>query len=172
MVRENDGFTVSGPGELVALQRALASFAGLAVDGAVLGFARGSALDIETTCAVLSAAPTLRATFHRAFDVAGSPDAAIEALQNVPQIDRILTYGGDGDWAARCQRLARYSARAGARLAILAGGGVDERALQALQVEGSVREAHVGRAAREPQVPSAPVSAERVRRLKKAAVSS
>ncbi|MGH9370542.1 MAG: copper homeostasis protein CutC [Vicinamibacterales bacterium] len=166
MVRETDSFTVAGAQELTALQRALAAFADIGVDGAVLGFAKGGAPDLQTTTAVLSAAPTLPVTFHRAFDSLGDPLAAIDALQSLPQVDRILTSGGSGDWAARCRRFAQYTARAGSRLTILAGGGVDADGVQMLASTGCVREAHVGRAACEPPRPGAPVAAERVKSLR------
>jgi copper homeostasis protein len=166
MVRESDGFSVTGPRELTALQRAIASFAALAVEGAVVGFAREAVLDIGTTNAVLSAAPALPITFHRAFDIARDPAAAIDELRGLSQVDRILTAGGTGDWTTRCDRLEQYAAHAGAQFTILAGGGIDAAGLQVLAAARSVREAHVGRAAREPQLPGAPVSVDRVRRLK------
>lgn len=166
MVRESDGFGVSGAGELAGLQQYFAALAALGVDGAVLGFARDGELDLDTTRLVLSAAPSLRATFHRAFDTLADPLGAVDALATVPQIDRILTSGGTDDWAARCGRLTQYQMRAGSRLTILAGGGVDEEALRLIASTRCVGEAHTGRAACHPQRPGAPVSAERVRHLK------
>jgi copper homeostasis protein len=168
MVRESEGFTIAGPAELAALQRAFASFAELGVDGAVVGYARNGQLDLETTRAVLSAAPALPVTFHRAFDAAHDPIAAIDTLCSLSQIDRILTSGGGGDWTARCRRLEACAVRAGARPAILAGGGVDADALRVL-ASSSIREAHAGRAACDPPRPGAPVSADRVRQLRLAA---
>jgi copper homeostasis protein len=169
MVRESDGFTIAGPRELEALRRAFASFADLGVDGAVVGYAHDGDLDLDTTRAVLSAAPGLPVTFHRAFDAARDPFAAIDALRSLPQVDRILTSGGSGDWPDRCRVLKKYGAHAGAGLAILAGGGVDADALEALAASGAVREAHAGRAACDPPRPGAPVSAERVTILRLAA---
>lgn len=169
MVRETNTFTVSGPAEMQALQRAIAAFAALGVDGAVLGFARDGRVDVETTRQVLEAAPGLAATFHRAFDALPDPLAAIDAVAGMPQIDRILTSGGTGSWMARCQRLRQFGDRAGDRLGILAGGGVDEEGLQALAASRCVREAHVGRMACEPQRPGAPVAAARVSRLRELA---
>jgi copper homeostasis protein len=166
MVRESDGFSTTGARELLALQRAFASFAELGVDGAVTGFARDGMLDVETTTAVLSAAPALRVTFHRAFDSLLDPFSALDTLRTLPQIDHILTSAGSGDWTARCRRLEEYVPRAGAHLTILAGGGVDAEGLRILASTRSVREAHVGRAACEPPVPGAPVSVDRVRRLR------
>jgi copper homeostasis protein len=171
MVRESDRFSVADSRELTALQRSMASLAELGVDGAVLGFTRGDRLDLETTKAVLSAAPALAATFHRAFDDLRDPAAAIDALCAVSQVDRILTSGGRGDRMARARQLDEFATYAAPRLTILAGSGVDALLLQALAASGCVREVHVGRAAREPQEQTAPVSVDRVRQLRKIAAS-
>jgi copper homeostasis protein len=64
-------------------------------------------------------------TFHRAFDSLVEPDHAIDVLADHAQIDRILTSGGTGSAQERCARLAQYVARAGSRVTIIAGGGVD-----------------------------------------------
>jgi copper homeostasis protein CutC len=66
----------------------------------------------------------------------------------------------------RCARLGTYSARAGARVAITAGAGVDEEAFTLFAKAGCVRAIHLGRAARDGRNPEAPVSAARVRRLR------
>jgi copper homeostasis protein len=167
MVRESDGFGVAGSDEVLRLQRIFAALADLGVDGAVTGYARDGVLDEATTRAVLSAAPSLPVTFHRAFDSLRDQLAAVDVLAGLPQVDRILTSGGSGDWPARCARLARLSAHADPRLTILAGGGVDAEGLEVLASTGCVREAHVGRAACEPASTGAPVSPERVRALRR-----
>ena len=166
MVRESDGFGITGPGELRTLQRTLGILADLGVDGAVVGFARDGRLDLDAIRSVLAAAPHLPVTLHRAFDSVTDPLTAIDEALAFPQIDRILTSGGEGDWPARCRRFEEYAARAGSRLTFLPGGGVDDQALATLAASKCVREAHVGRAAREPQVATAAVSAARVRRLR------
>ena len=94
------------------------------------------------------------------------PLTAIDQVLLLPQIDRILTSGGDGDWPARCQRFKDYATRVGPRITFLPGGGIDDQALVALAASKCVSEAHVGKAAREPQVATAPVSATRVHLLK------
>ena len=171
IVRDADRFSVADSRELTALQRSIASLADIGVDGAVLGFMRSDELDLETTKAVLSAAPALAATFHRAFDEVRDPAAAIDALCGVPQVDRILTSGGSCERTARCRQLDELATYAAPRLTILAGSGIDALLLQALAASGCVREAHVGRAAREPQHQTAPVSVDRVRQLREIATS-
>ena len=108
-------------------------------------------------------------------DALDDPLAAIDAIAALPQIDRILTSGGEGPAADRCRRLAEYAARAAAAgrararppIETIAGGGVDEDVLSAIARTGCVREVHVGRAARDGVDRDAPVSAAAVRRLRR-----
>lgn len=164
MVRENDGYELR-TGELHQLRRAAAEFAALGVDGLVIGFASEGEPRLDDVARVLEAAPGVRATFHRAFDQLRDPLNAIDAITALPQIDRILTSGGSGTPEERAARLARYSARAGNRLTIIAGYAVDEAMIAAIARTGCVREAHVGRAVRERDSQQGTVLAERVRRL-------
>jgi copper homeostasis protein len=166
MVRESDGFSVGSDDELETLKQAFAAFAALRVDGAVLGFTRDGALDADVMQQVMSAAPGLPVTLHRAFDHVDDRLAAIDSARMLRQVDRILTDGGGGDWSLRCERLRQFAGRAGDRLKILAGGGVDETALRRLASARVVSEVHVGRAARDPQVATAKVSAARVAHLR------
>lgn len=165
MVRENAGYALN-PAELPALRRAAAEFAAAGVDGIVIGFAHGDRLALDDLARVLDEAPGVRATFHRAFEAVADPLAAIDALAAVPQVDRILTSGGEGSPAERCARLRDYTARAAGRLKIIAGGGVDEEALALFAREGCVSEVHVGRIARENGQQETPVSEAQVRRLR------
>jgi copper homeostasis protein len=171
MVRENAGYATDRL-ELPVLRRAAAEFAAAGVDGIVIGFVRAGEPAIDDLACVLEAAPGVRATFHRAFDVVSDPLRTIDALTGLAQIDRILTDGGEGASAKRCERLRAYAARAAGRFTLIAGGGVDDDALAAFARAGCVREVHVGRAAREGGDPEGPVSVARVRRLRALAEGS
>jgi copper homeostasis protein CutC len=118
---------------------------------------------------VLQAGPSLRATFHRAFDALPDPEAAFRILQRYSQIDHVLTGAGTGAWASRCATLACYARWAGPRTTILPGGEIDEEAIRALAACDGVTEVHVGRAARIGRAIDGPVSAESVRALRRAA---
>jgi copper homeostasis protein len=165
MVRENASYAMRD-GELAVLQRAAADFESLDVDGIVVGFSRDHMMALDEVQRVLSAAPRVRATFHRAFDDLTDPLSAIDAVAQAPQIDRILTDGGTGSPATRAVRLRQYVARAAGRVEIMAGGGVDEEAFAWFARDGCVREIHVGRAARQGVDPDERVSAACVRRLR------
>jgi copper homeostasis protein len=165
MVRENAGFDTDA-GELRRMRDAIAEFCVAGVDGFVIGFARRGAPALDEVAAALDDTAGVRATFHRAFDSLDDPFAGIDAIAQIPQIDRILTSGGEGKREARAARLRACVERAGSRFTIIAGGGVDEEMLAHLAAEGCVEEVHIGRAARLGNDRNAAVSVERVRRLR------
>jgi copper homeostasis protein len=115
---------------------------------------------------VIEAAPDARVTFHRAFDTLTDRHRAIAQLSAVRQIDRILTDGGDGSPADRCDRLRDISASAAAHLTVIAGGNVDQQTFIRIVETRCVREVHLGRAVRPGHDRAAPVSADLVRRLR------
>ena len=165
MVRENGGFETSDA-EIEVLRAAAWNVAKLDVDGLVAGFARSGDLSLAEFSAVIEAAPGVPVTFHRAFDSLTDQVSAIDRLCTIRRIDGILTSGGEGTVAERCARLRQFVERAGSRLTIIAGGGVDFEAFGALARDGAVRWLHVGRAARDGQDPEGPVSTASVRRLR------
>jgi|SRR5262245_40225799 len=168
MLREHDGFDLRD-GELSVLQRAAAAVAALGVDGVVLGFAQHGGLNVPDMRRVLTTAPGVRVTLHRAFEAVADWRAAIHELTALAMADRILTSGGEGSMEGRLARLREYQAYAGDRVTILAGGGVTEGMIALLARTGGVAEVHVGRAARENDDPEGPVSAARVRYLRELA---
>ena len=164
MVRDSDGFRCGSDDERRALAEHAAAFAALQVDGLVVGWTHERGIDEETLGCVLGAAPSLRATFHRAFDTLSDPEAAFRVVRQYPQIDRVLTGAGAGAWASRCRTVRRYTRWAGPHVVILPGGGIDGEAVAALARCGAA-EAHIGRAARVGHTVDGPVSAEAVRAL-------
>jgi copper homeostasis protein len=169
MVRETDDFLCSRPGELERLCDSARALDAIGVDGIVLGFESGGTIDEATLAALLAAAPRVRATFHRAFDAAVDPLAALETLKRYPQVDRVLTGGGAGTWRERCLRLAPLAVHAHPGITLLPGGGIDGDAIELISRTPLLTEAHVGSAARVPAQPLAPVSASAVRDLRQRA---
>ena len=172
MVRENAGFGATRS-ELGAMRDTAAALADIGIDGLVVGFTTASGEPgLDDLRSVLSAAPSTRATFHRAFDALADPLAAIDALVGVAQVDRILTGGGDGSDNERCTRLQTYTARADGGLTLIAGGGVTASMIDLIVRTRCVTEVHVGRAARDDIDSTSPVRAESVRRLKELVADS
>jgi copper homeostasis protein len=148
MIREAANFTVADGDELERLCMAAREFEKIGVDGVVLGFVNDGEPDIETTRKILASAPKLKATFHHAFEETADKFAAIEKLKILPQIDRILSHGGKTTGRERCENLASYSKAARPNIEILAGGGIDAEMISLLRNKTSIREFHIGRAAR------------------------
>ena len=165
MVRENAGFETTGE-ELEELRAAAWSFTKLAVDGLVVGFAKSGELSLPEFASVIEAAPEVPVTFHRAFDSLNDQLSAIDTLRTIRRVDGILTSGGEGRAEERCARLHQFVERAGSRLSIIAGGGVDLETFELLARSRTVSWIHVGRAARDGKDPEGPVSVASVRRLR------
>jgi copper homeostasis protein len=165
MVRENAGYETSDA-EIEIMRAAAWNITKLGVDGLVVGFAKSGELSLPEFTSVIDAAPGVPITFHRAFDSLSNPLAAIDTLSTNQRIDRILTSGGDSPADERCTHLREYAVRAGSRVTIIAGGGVDVEMFRLLVERRTVREIHVGRIAREGGNAEGPVSAASVRRLR------
>lgn len=148
MLRESPTYRTNDTDEVDRLCRAADTFASLDVDGFVLGFLNDGEVDVELTQRVLACAPHTRATFHHAFEDAKDKLCALADIKRLPQVDRILSHGGTNQLTSRVQRLAEYAHAAAPELTILAGGGIDAKAIEGIQRATRIREFHVGRAAR------------------------
>lgn len=148
MLRESPSYRTNGPDEVRQLCRAAEAFASLDVDGFVLGFLNDGEIDVELTQRVLACAPHTRATFHHAFEDAKDKLRALTEIKRLPQVDRILSSGGTDHLVSRVHRLAAYNHAAAPELTILAGGGIDSKAIVEIRRATRIREFHVGRAAR------------------------
>lgn len=166
MLRESDSYQVASNDEVERLCCQAAELAALRVDGLVLGFLRGGEIDHELTERILSSAPALQATFHRAFDEISDPFRGLAELGRFRQIDRVLTSGGPGSWTAeKIDRLSLYHQTAGGRPMILVGGGVDASVIKALRSRTDLAEFHIGRAARIPATADGSVASALVNKL-------
>ena len=168
MVRESDGYAIADELEIERLCEAAAAFSNLNVDGLVLGFLKRDAIDLDLTSRVLACAPKLKATFHHAFEDAADQLQAVNQLKSLPQVDRILSSGGSGEWEVKRLRLDAYERAATPEVRIIAGGGIDMNAIEILRRTTSIREYHVGRAAREGFKVAGAVQADLVRELVRA----
>ncbi|MGA8026409.1 MAG: copper homeostasis protein CutC [Bryobacteraceae bacterium] len=168
MLRENATMSAGGRAEIETLIGHARTFSRLAVDGLVLGFVRNGSLDSECMREILAAAPNCRATFHLAFEHTNDPLRAIEELKRFPQIDRILTRGGEGPWKERKARLLEWQRAAAPEIRVLVGIGLRTSNFAELKQEPSLQEVHAGRAVRVPPSTSGRVDRTRIAALKSA----
>jgi copper homeostasis protein len=164
MLRASDGYGIGSEDEKDRLCDAAREFSRLRIDGLVLGFLRKRCIDVDLTQMILGCAPSLKATFHHAFEEA-EPLEAIREIKKIRQVDRILTHGGAGAWPAKIQQLATYRQQSLPEIEIVAGGGLDEETIAAIASMTSIREFHVGRAARASGSVEGVVQAARVKAL-------
>lgn len=166
MIREDEPFVVSDTHVVQALCDAARAIGRLGVNGLVLGFLdRSRSVDEGLLGRVLGEAPAVRATFHRAFEEVADQGVALKALARWPQIDRVLVTGGSGSARERLAALNALAALAPPGIRVVSAVGSDRDLLARIWAEPSLGEAHVGRAARDPETVDAPVSAAKVRGL-------
>jgi len=165
MVRESEGYGTADEMEIERLCEAASEFSNLGVDGLVMGFLKHGPIDLDLTSRILACAPGLKATFHHAFEDAVDQLQAVNELKSLPQVDRILSSGGSGEVEERRRRLDSYEQAAKPEIKIIAGGGIDMHAIEILRRTTSIREFHVGRAAREGFSVAGAVQAQLVREL-------
>ena len=148
MVRESVSYEVQSEQEIEQLCVAAETFDSFGVDGLVLGYLNDGEVDVALCERILSCAPNLKATFHHAFEDAKDQLEALKEIKRLHQVDRLLTHGGSGSLSERIDRLKKYQGSASPEIEIIAGGGIDLDAIAQVGRATSIREFHVGRAAR------------------------
>ena len=145
--REGDFHYTAAEAALVADDIAAAAEAGL--DGVVFGASDiGNQLDTELIADWVSHVRALGSargrplslTLHRAFDLCPDPVAALEDAIALG-FDRVLTSGGQPRAIDAVPILAELVRRAGDRIIILAGSGIDATTLPPI-LDAGVREVH------------------------------
>lgn len=119
------------------------------VDGVVIGsLTRKGEVDMVRNRELMEAAGGMSVTFHRAFDMCRDP---FESLERIIELgcDRILTSGGQPRAEQGIPLLRQLVERAGSRIIIMPGSGVNASNIARLAVETGAEEFHLS--AREQQ---------------------
>jgi len=146
MLRESEGYAISGSQERDGLFQIAGELSALRIDGLVIGFVRGRSADLVTTMEVLAAAPGLSCTFHHAFDDLADSVGTLATLKTCGRIDYVLTHGGWGTMETRAAWLRALAQAASPEISLMVGGGVDAPVICGLRREGYAGAFHVGRA--------------------------
>lgn len=122
MVRPRGGDFLYSDLEFAAMLQDVGAFKAAGAAGVVIGCltAEGD-VDRARTGALVAGARPLAVTFHRAFDMARDPEAALEALIECG-VDRVLTSGQRPTALAGLAMLRRLAARAAGRIVVMACG--------------------------------------------------
>ncbi len=112
-------------------------------DGVVFGILRpDGTIDLEHTGQLVELAGPMSTTFHRAFDMTADPYAALENLVELG-VDRVLTSGQRPSAMEGADLLARLVKRAGDRLVVMPGVGIDAANIAELIQRTGALEYHV-----------------------------
>lgn len=142
LVRPRGGDFVYGDDEFALLRDDVVHAREQGASGVVMGVLKADrTVDIERTRELVELAGPLEVTFHRAFDLTPSLDAALEDVI-ATGCRRLLTSGGELDVVAGMAQLARLVKLTAGRIEIAAGGGVrPENAAKVVAATG-VRQLH------------------------------
>jgi len=142
IIRPRGGDFCYSDAEFEVMKRDLAFAKNVGADGVVIGILNeDGAVDVERTGALVKLARPMSVTFHRAFDVNRDPFEALEAIVALG-IDRILTSGQESTVLEGLDLIAELVKRAGDRIIIMPGGGINERNLAKIVAASGAREFH------------------------------
>lgn len=142
LIRPRAGDFVYSEAEIAAMETDIAAAREAGLAGVVIGATTTqSTLDADVIRRLVGAAAGLDLTLHRAIDVVGDMDAALD-LAIALGFSRILTSGGARHAEEGLETLARLARRGAGRIAIMPGGGVRPENVTRLLAIPGIRELH------------------------------
>lgn len=160
MIRPRGGGFKYGDADISLMLHDIDMARNLGLSGVVFGaVSEGGKLDTVSLERLIRHAEGLDLTLHRAFDCCGPDfDSAIDTAIDFG-FDRILTSGGEKTALEGLPALERIFAKAGNRITIMPGSGINAGNVRQLLSKLPVREVHASCST------SLPVSADQVQRL-------
>lgn len=138
MIRPRSGDFIYSDDDFAIMQEDIRLAAQAGANGVVFGLltSRGE-VEIDRTRALIKLSRPMEVTFHRAFDLADDPYAALEAIIG-SGADRVLTSGAEPTAMLGQARIRQLVRAAGGRIRVMVGGGVRaENAAQLLLGTGA-----------------------------------
>lgn len=142
MIRPHDGGFVYSEDDLCTMLHDIEVVKQLGVQGVVFGaLTPDGNIDVGFMERLIKAARPLQVTFHRAFDVVGDPLNALDAIIELG-IDRLLTSGQSATAEKGMPLVQQLVERAGDRLIVMAGAGINYSNVRKIMAETRVPEIH------------------------------
>jgi copper homeostasis protein len=143
LIRPRGGDFCYDDTELAVMQRDIAFCKQAGVDGVVIGVLHpDGSVDVERMRELIAVARPLSVTFHRAFDMAADAFRSLDDLLALGA-ERLLTSGQRGSAAEGKELIAELVRRAGNRLIVMPGAGINEGNIRELIVTAGAREFHL-----------------------------
>ncbi|MFC4913918.1 copper homeostasis protein CutC [Actinomadura gamaensis] len=150
IIRPRGGDFIFDEHEIAAMEHDVALTREAGAHGVVIGaLTPDGAVDRAVTERLMAAAGGLAVTFHRAFDMAADPFAALDTLIDLG-VDRVLTSGQDASALEGAPLIADLVRHAGDRIVVMPGGGITDRNVARVVAETGAREIHFAALAPEP----------------------
>src|SRR5258708_32475695 len=142
MLRPRGGDFCYSNDEFYSMKRDLLQSQKLSVDGFVLGILNpNGTIDKKRCKELIDKARPLKVTCHRAFDMTRDPFEALEDCIEVG-FDRILTSGQHPKALQGVALIQQLVQKAGNRISIMAGSGVNEDTVKEIVTRTGVKEIH------------------------------
>jgi copper homeostasis protein len=142
LIRPRGGDSLYTAREFESMKRDIRLCKEMGVDGVVLGvLLTNGYVDRDRSGELVELARPMSVTFHRAFDMAADPFAALEDAIAIG-CDRILTSGQARSAMDGSDLIAALVQRAGDRIIIMPGAGVTDANLAELATKTKAREFH------------------------------
>ncbi len=142
LIRPRGGDFLYDEAELEVMRRDIEACAQLGCDGVVIGaLDADGAVDVARCRELIAAAGKLGVTFHRAFDAVRDQAHALEDVIALG-CARVLTSGGRASAPEGAEAIAALVRRAGPRLAVMPGAGIDAGNVRALAERTGAPEFH------------------------------
>ncbi|TDD82766.1 copper homeostasis protein CutC [Actinomadura rubrisoli] len=150
IIRPRGGDFIFDGHEVAAMEHDVVLAREAGAHGVVIGaLTAEGGIDRPVTERLIAAADGLPVTFHRAFDMAADPFAALETLVDLG-VDRVLTSGQDVSVLEGAPLIAELVERAGDRIVVMPGGGVTGRNIARIVQATGAREIHFAALSDEP----------------------
>jgi copper homeostasis protein len=125
MIRPREGDFCYSEKEFETMLLDIAATKSVGMEGVVAGILNpDGSVDEKRTAILVDAAAPMNVTFHRAFDMTNNMDEALEAIIYAG-CARILTSGGQQTAPQGIEKLAKLLRKAGNRISIMPGSGVN-----------------------------------------------
>ncbi len=142
MVRPRGGDFCYSDLEFEEMKRDIEFIKQFNVAGIVLGILReDGTVDKERIKTLIQAARPMQITFHRAFDMTRNPFEALDDLTELG-IERVLTSGQESNVVEGVETLKKLVEKAGGKIIIMPGGGVNENNVSQIIARCGVKEIH------------------------------